>query len=114
MVDCCENGSKLITAVVSGLAEEMFASQEWSCSTDLVTSLVGYLFVCIVCHLAHRATVATDYIVLVQSITASAGAQLTTKRETSRALPCGSQVSLKNPAYETTDHLMFFRPCIIG
>jgi hypothetical protein len=79
----------------------MLASQDWYCSTDLVTSLVGYLFVCIVCHLAHRAIVAMDYIFLVQSITASAGAQLTTKRETSRALPCGSLVSSENPAYET-------------
>ena len=35
-------------------------------------------------------------------IIASAGAQLTTKRENSRALPCGSQVSSNSPAYETT------------
>jgi hypothetical protein len=55
---------------------------------------------------------------LVQSITASAGGQLTTKRETSRALPCGSQMSSKNPAYETTKGhvliILLFQETIYG
>ena len=91
-----------ITAVISWLAEELLASQEGLCCTDFVTSLVGYLHVCFARHLAHRSTVATDYIFLVQSITTTAGIKFTTKRQTLRVLSCGSQVSSKSPAYETT------------